>query len=261
MSHNIQKQTDTVETLKQIVREEFTVVDTALNTNFKHIQSNYFANERYNSKYFEKTVQKLEQRKQEIYRQIEYVNSAITQKDTLPSPSVIPDTIKIQQELFLSLAANVAMLHDQILDLKEAYIKKYRIDPFKEVERNEEIAMDYKGTMLPGMQNLTLGSHNPQQQNSNTSGGFGGFGGFGSTDNKSTGFSFGNDNKSTNFSFGNDNKSTGFSFGNDNKSTSFSFGNENKSTETTGFTFGNDNKTVGFDFGTGGGLGTPKRKK
>lgn len=170
----------------------------------------------------------MEQRKQEIYRQIEYVNSAITQKDTLPSPSVIPDTIKIQQELFLSLAANVALLHDQILELKEAYIKKYRNDPFKEVERKEEIAMDYKGTMLPGMQSLSLMTQNPQQQQQQ----------------QSSGFNLGSSNTSSGFSFGNDKPSSGsgFSFGgSDNKGTSggFDFGGT-----SGGFNFGSTSTTT-----------------
>jgi hypothetical protein len=126
------------------------------------------------------------------------------------------ETVKLQQEMFLNIAANLSIQHDIAEDLRDEFKKSYKKDPFEESKQQKFVENKYNTTsFLPGIQqpNPQTFSGTPQKQDSF----------FGSnpstTTNPTTSFDFGGADKKATFSFGTDTLSTtsgsnsGFNFG------------------------------------------------
>ena len=198
---NIERTRDTVDAIKHEVLVESKNVEQAQNSFHKlGLRTPPYSNTdpNYSSTYFINTSQKLEQRMQEIWKQIEDISHTLSHSDVynMPSGQLLQGTITSQQQAFFNAAARLSVLHEKVNEIKDQYIRIYGVkgDPFKEPAKTTKPAHNYgksSGASLPGISETVV----PQQPTTAT--------GFGATQ-PTTGFGFGTTTQqpTTGFGFG-----------------------------------------------------------
>ncbi|KAG2393405.1 hypothetical protein C9374_006936 [Naegleria lovaniensis] len=155
---NIGRSKDTVETIKHDVLIESKNAEQAQN-NFNKLRATYSnIDPNYSSTYFINTAQKLEQRMQEIWKEIEDISQTLSHGDAyqMPFGQLLQGTIVSQQQAFFNAAARLSILHEKVNELKELYIRAYQIkgDPFKEPSKTTKPSFNYSKSLnasLPGL--------------------------------------------------------------------------------------------------------------
>jgi len=245
-------------------------------------------NVNYVSSYFIKMIHQFENRKKELYQQIEDLANtlSIIEASQIPSGQMLYDTLRVLQEDFFASSARVAALHEQLDGQRNAFMRKMKVTEEFFQEEKKRSNFDYSflelkkepvSTDLPGF--ITPGQQPAQQQQTTTGLGTGlgstGFGstGFGTGTTGSGGFGFGTGTGTTGTSTGTTN--TGFNFGTGTTGSTgttgtgagFGFGSTGATTGTgagttnTGFNFGPTGTTstgttnTGFNFGSTGTTG------
>ncbi|KAF0983993.1 hypothetical protein FDP41_007908 [Naegleria fowleri] len=232
---NIGRSKDTVETLKHDVLVESKNAEQAQN-NFNKLRATYTnIDPNYSSTYFINTAQKLEQRMQEIWKEIEDISQTLSHGDAyqMPFGQLLQGTIVSQQQAFFNAAARLSVLHEKVNELKELYIRTYQIkgDPFKEPSKTTKPSFNYSKSLnasLPGL-NIQPIISNPTSGVTTTA------------PTTTTGFSFGN--PTTGGTTGGVTTGGGFNFGGTTTTTTTT------APTTTGFNFGGTSTTTS---GTGG---------
>jgi hypothetical protein len=241
----LKKETETIEYWKEQIDKDYRwVAEGPLQNNMLTLTGNYYPDKNYSSKYFEEKTIELEKRKDEIYQSIEDINNIITRNEQNTSIHELSEAIKLQHEWFLNLANALAIKHEEVEEMREAYIDREGVDVFTESEKVEDSIIEESVTGLPGMVDFV-----PQQQqqsdqkqgSSNTGFGFGGDSG-----GSSSGFNFGSSSGSGGgFDFGGSSGGGGFSSGNSSSGGGFNFDNSS-SNSGGGFSFGSDSNNTSF---------------
>ncbi|KAL0481052.1 hypothetical protein AKO1_001022 [Acrasis kona] len=253
--YNLKRDIDAVGKISNQVKEEAQNIE-SIQTNFGKIRSTHFLGDmNYRSMYFHRVAKNLDSRMQELWHQIEELGATLSRNELerMNSP-VLQETLKSQQELLLSISAQVATLHEQANDLRENFQKfftsSYNLnhifeaskptsatteedifstDRIKKMLGNGSRLTIKQNIIIPGMQPENTQQPQPAQNNPSQP--------------VQSGFSFGTQNNNNN------NNTSGFNFGTQNNNTSSSSG-FNFGTSTTPSTTTTAPSTSGFSFGT-----------
>eukprot|EP01027_Heterolobosea_sp_BB2_P015215 GEZU01021793.1.p1 GENE.GEZU01021793.1~~GEZU01021793.1.p1 ORF type:complete len:376 (-),score=62.94 GEZU01021793.1:111-1238(-) len=132
VSNSIQREKDTVESLKRDALQELSNAEQAQISVQKLGSANYVPDWGYTSAYFNQLVVQLEKRMHQIWNQIEDISHtlasqqlATSQYNDMNSGKVLQETLQSQHEIFLAVAAQLANLHEQASNLRERYTKRF----------------------------------------------------------------------------------------------------------------------------------------